>query len=145
MIAVGCDHGGVNLKNGVIKHLQERGFEVKDFGCNGEKCDYPDIAFAVGESVASGESDRGVLVCGTGIGMSIAANKVRGIRASVVTESTSAGLTKEHNNANILCLGERIVGTVLALETLDAWLYSEFLGGRHQQRVDKITKYEEKH
>lgn len=145
MIAVGCDHGGVNLKKEVINHLQERGFEVKDFGCNGEKCDYPDIAFAVAESVASGESDRGVLICGTGIGMSIAANKVHGIRAAVVTEPTSAGLTKEHNNTNVLCMGERIIGTVLAIETLDSWLYSEFMGGRHQQRIDKIAEYEEKH
>ncbi|MBQ7717929.1 MAG: ribose 5-phosphate isomerase B [Clostridia bacterium] len=145
MIAIGCDHGGVNLKKEVINHLQERGFEVKDFGCNGEKCDYPDIAFAVAESVASGESDKGVLICGTGIGMSIAANKVRGIRAAVVTEPTSAGLTKEHNNTNILCMGERIIGTVLAIETLDSWLYSEFMGGRHQQRIDKIAEYEEKH
>ena len=145
MIAIGCDHGGYNLKLEIIDHLRERGFEVKDFGCDGEKCDYPDIAFAVAECVASGEADRGVLVCGTGIGMSIAANKVKGIRASVVTEPTSAGLTKEHNNANILCLGERIVGTILALETLDSWLYSEFLGGRHQERIDKIAEYEKNH
>ena len=146
MIAIGCDHAGCNLKQEIIAHLKERGFEVKDFGCDvGEKCDYPDIAFAVGESVADGESERGILVCGTGIGMSIAANKVRGIRATVVSESTQAGLTKEHNNANILCLGERITGVALALETLDAWLYSEFMGGRHQGRIDKIAAYEQTH
>ena len=145
MIAIGCDHAGCNLKKEIIAHLEERGFEVKDFGCNGEKCDYPDIAFSVGESVAGGECERGVLVCGTGIGMSIAANKVKGVRAAVVSESTQAGLTKEHNNANILCLGERITGTALALETLDAWLYSEFMGGRHQGRIDKITEYEQTH
>ena len=142
-IAIGCDHGGYELKTEIIEHLKERGFEVRDFGCGeGEKCDYPDIAFPVSECVASGDADKGILVCGTGIGMSIAANKVKGIRAAVVTEPTSAGLTKEHNNTNVLCLGGRIVGTVLALETLDAWLYSEFQGGRHQTRIDKIAEYE---
>jgi len=143
MIAIGCDHGGCILKDAIIKHLQERGFQIKDFGCNGESVDYPDIAFPLAECVASGECDRGILICGTGIGMSIAANKVKGIRAAVVGESTSAGLTKEHNNSNILCIGARITGEVLALETLDAWLYSEFQGNRHQNRIDKISKYEE--
>lgn len=144
MIAIGCDHGAYNLKKAVETHLKERGFEVKDFGCGeNEPCDYPDIAFPLAEAVASGECDRGVLCCGSGIGMSIAANKVRGIRAAVVTESTSAGLSKEHNNANILCLGERITGKVLALEALDAWLYANFLGNRHQGRLDKISLYEQ--
>ena len=143
MIAVGCDHGGFILKDAIIKHLEERGFEVKDFGCNGESCDYPDIAFPLAECVARGECDRGILICGTGIGMSIAANKVKGIRAAVVGESTSAGLTKEHNNSNILCIGARITGEILALETLDAWLFSEFMGNRHQTRIDKIAAYEE--
>ena len=142
-ISIGCDHGGYELKMEIIEHLKERGIEVKDFGCGeGEKCDYPDIAFPVAESVAAGEADKGILVCGTGIGMSIAANKVRGIRAAVVDQPTSAGLTKEHNNTNVLCLGGRISGTVIALETLDAWLYSEYQGGRHQERLDKIAAYE---
>ena len=142
-ISIGCDHGGYELKMEIIEHLKERGIEVNDFGCGeGEKCDYPDIAFPVAESVANGEADKGVLVCGTGIGMCIAANKVRGIRAAVVDQPTSAGLTKEHNNTNVLCLGGRISGTVIALETLDAWLYSEYQGGRHQDRLDKIAAYE---
>ena len=145
MIAIGCDHGAYELKLEIIRHLKERGFKVKDFGCGeGEKADYPDIAFPVAESVASGECDRGILCCGTGIGMCIAANKVRGIRAAVVTEPTSAGLTKEHNNSNIICFGGRITGPVLALESLDAWLYSEYMGGRHQGRIDKIAQYEER-
>ena len=145
MIAIGCDHGAYELKLEIIRHLKERGFKVKDFGCGeGEKADYPDIAFPVAESVASGECERGILCCGTGIGMCIAANKVRGIRAAVVTEPTSAGLTKEHNNSNIICFGGRITGPVLALESLDAWLYSEYMGGRHQGRIDKIAQYEER-
>ena len=143
MIAIGCDHGGYELKLEVIKHLEERGIEVKDFGCNGEKCDYPDIAFPVAESVASGECEKGILCCGTGIGMSIAANKVRGIRAAVVTESTCAGLTKEHNNTNVLCLGGRVVGAGLALDMVKLFLETEFEGGRHAQRVAMITEIEE--
>ena len=143
MIAIGCDHGGYILKDTVIKYLEAKGFKTKDFGCNGESCDYPDIAFPVAESVASGECDRGILICGTGIGMSIAANKVKGIRAAVAGESTSAGLTKEHNNSNILCIGARVTGEILALELIDPWIFSEFAGGRHQNRIDKIAKYEE--
>ena len=144
-IAIGSDHGGYALKMELIPVIEKLGFEVKDFGCPDEKSvDYPDVAFPVAEAVADGEYARGIVVCGTGIGVSICANKVRGIRAAVVTEPTSAGLTKEHNNSNIICFGGRITGPVLALESLDAWLYSEYMGGRHQGRIDKIAQYEER-
>lgn len=144
-IAIGSDHGGFILKSKIIKHLEDMGFVVEDFGCdNADSCDYPDYAFPVSEAVAKGKFDRGILICGTGIGMCIAANKVNGIRAAVVTESTSAGLTKEHNNSNILCLGARITGEILALEAIDAWLFADFLDGNHKIRIDKIAEYEKK-
>ncbi len=142
MIAIGSDHGGYTLKEYLKKHLEEKGYEVCDMGCNGESCDYPDIAEKVAKEVVEKRAECAVLCCGTGIGISIAANKINGIRAAVVSESVSARLAKEHNNANILCLGGRTTGEVLAAECVDAWLSAEFLGGRHAVRVDKISSLE---
>ncbi len=143
MISIGCDHGGLNLKENIKKYLDEKGLSYKDFGTYDEKsCDYPDIAKKVCESVISGESEKGILVCGTGIGMSIAANKIDGIRAAHVTDTFSARMTKEHNDANVICLGERITGMGLALEIVEAYLNAEFQGGRHETRVKKIMELE---
>lgn len=143
MLAIGSDHGGINLKEILKSYLLERGFEVKDFGTYDKtSCDYPDIAKKVCDGVLSGECEKGILVCGTGIGMSIAANKVRGIRAAHVTDTYSARMAKEHNNANIICLGERITGCDLAVEIVKAYIDAEFGGDRHQKRVDKIMALE---
>ncbi len=143
MISIGCDHGGYELKCHIIKHLEEKGIEIKDFGCFDENSvDYPDIAKKVCNSILTGETDRGILVCGTGIGMSIAANKFKGIRAAHVTDVYSATMTKQHNNSNIICLGGRITGRELAFMIIDAWIENEFLGGRHQNRIDKISNLE---
>ena len=143
MIAIGCDHGGFELKNHIMKHLENRGLEYKDFGCFEEKsCDYPDIAKIVCDSVIEGKCDKAILVCGTGIGMSMAANKIKGIRAAHVTDVYSAKMTKVHNNANVICLGGRITGRELAFMIVDAWLDAEFEAGRHQTRIDKIAALE---
>lgn len=145
IIALGCDHGGFELKNELIKHLQHQNIEVKDFGCyNTDSVDYPDIAEIVCDSVVSGECEKGILVCGTGIGMSIAANKIKGIRAALLNDTFSARMTAAHNNSNVIALGGRVVGPELAKDIVDAYLNSEFLGGRHQTRLDKIKKLEEK-
>lgn len=143
MLAIGCDHGGFELKNHIMKHLEERGTALKDFGCYDENsCDYPDIAKTVCEAVAGGECENGILVCGTGIGMSIAANKVNGIRAALCTDVYSAKMTKQHNNSNVICLGGRVTGRELAFMIVDTWLDETFLGGRHQNRIDKISEME---
>ncbi len=143
MIAIGSDHGGINLKETIKGCLAQRGEEVKDFGTyTNESCDYPDIAKPVCDGVLSGECEKGILVCGTGIGMSIAANKVDGIRAAHVTDTYSAKMAREHNNANIICLGERITGCDLAVEIVKSYLDAEFGGDRHQKRVDKIMALE---
>lgn len=143
MLAIGSDHGGFELKNHVMKHLKDRGIEYKDFGCYDENSvDYPDIAKAVGEVVSGGECERGILICGTGIGISIAANKIKGIRAALCSDVYSAKMTKEHNNANIICMGGRVIGRELAFMIVDAWLDAEFQGGRHQARIDKIHALE---
>lgn len=143
MIAIGSDHGGYELKNHIIEHLNKKGIEYRDFGCFDEKSvDYPDIAKTVGEVVARGECDSGILICGTGIGISMAANKVKGIRAALCSDVYSAKMTKEHNNANIICMGGRVIGRELAFMIVDAWLDAEFEGGRHQQRIDKIHQIE---
>ena len=143
MLAIGADHGGINLKEILKNYLDERGIEVKDFGTyDSSSCDYPDIAEKVCGAILSGECERGILVCGTGIGMSIAANKVSGIRAAHVTDTYSARMAREHNNAHIICLGERITGCDLAVEIVKSYLDAEFLGGRHQTRVDKIMALE---
>lgn len=145
-IALGCDHGGYNLKQAILEHLEKKGIEYKDFGCYSiESCDYPDFAEKVAESIVKGEYDCGILVCGTGIGISIAANKVPGIRAAHCTDTFSAKAARQHNNANILALGERITGIGLALDIVDAYLEAEFEGGRHQRRIDKITEIEKKY
>ncbi len=143
MIAIGSDHGGLNLKAIIINYLEQRGLQVKDFGTyTAESCDYPDIAKAVAAGVLSGQCEKGILVCGTGIGMSIAANKVDGIRAAHVTDTYSARMAKEHNNANIICLGERITGCDLAVEIVKSYIDAEFGGERHQNRIDKIMALE---
>ncbi|GFR35962.1 ribose 5-phosphate isomerase B [Thermobrachium celere] len=145
-IALGCDHGGYNLKQAILEHLEKKGIEYKDFGCYSiESCDYPDFAEKVAEAIVRGEFDCGILVCGTGIGISIAANKVPGIRAAHCTDTFSAKAAKQHNNANILALGERITGVGLALDIVDAYLEAEFEGGRHQRRIDKIAEIEKKY
>ena len=144
MIAIGCDHGGFEMKTALIKHLQENNVEFFDLGCNGETVDYPDIAVKVCEKVTSGECDKGVLVCGTGIGMSMAANKIKGIRAAVCGDTFSARFTRLHNDCNVLCLGGRVIGNGLACDILDLFINTEFEGGRHQRRVDKIMELEGK-
>ncbi len=140
-IALGCDHGGYELKNKIIDVLKTRNIEYHDFGCYSEESvDYPKFAKIVGEKVASKEYDLGILTCGTGIGISIAANKVKGVRASLVHDKESAKLTRQHNNSNVLCMGGRIVDHDLALEITKLWLDSEFEGGRHQRRIDQIEE-----
>lgn len=138
-IAIGSDHGGFHYKASIIDYLKTNNIEYVDVGTYTlDSCDYPEIAHKVAGKVASGEVNRGILICGTGIGMSIAANKVRGIRAALCGDTSSARLTRAHNDSNILCLGERIIGEVLALDIVDTWLKTEFEGGRHQRRVDMI-------
>lgn len=139
MLAIGSDHGGYELKEHIKKYLDEKGVEYKDFGCYDESSvDYPDIAQAVCKSIIDGESENGILVCGTGIGISIAANKIDGIRAAHCHDIYSAEMTKRHNNANVICMGGRVIGRELAFKIVDAWLGAEFEGGRHQTRIDKI-------
>ncbi len=143
-IAIGCDHGGLEHKNAIVEHLKERGFEVADFGIYEQvSVDYPEIALKVANSVASKENELGILVCGTGIGMSLAANKVKGIRAAACSEHFSAKYTRLHNNSNILCLGGRVIGVGTALEMVDLFVDTEFEGGRHQKRVDMVMAIEE--
>ena len=143
MLAIGSDHGGINLKEAIKKHLSDKGIEVKDFGTYDQNsCDYPDIAIKVANEVALKNAECGILVCGTGIGMSMAANKVKGIRAAHVTDTFSARMTKEHNDANIICLGERITGVGLALDIVDAYLDAKFQGGRHSLRIEKVMAIE---
>ena len=144
MIAIGCDHGGYEIKQAIIEHLKGRNIEVADCGCNGEKVDYPDIAEKVCEKVVSGECEKAILVCGTGIGMSMSANKIKGIRAAVCSDWYSAKYTRLHNDANVLCLGGRVLGAGLALELVDVFLDTEFEGGRHSARIEKVMKLEEK-
>ncbi|HBM74188.1 MAG TPA: ribose 5-phosphate isomerase B [Clostridiaceae bacterium] len=145
-IAVGSDHGGFHLKQVVMKHLDELGLEYKDFGC--ESCasvDYPDYALAVAEAIVSGEFDRGIIICGTGIGISISANKVPGIRAALCSDTYSAKMSRQHNDANVLAFGERVIGPGLALDIVDMFLKEKFLGGRHAVRVNKIKMIEQKY
>ncbi len=143
MIALGADHGGFELKEAIKKHLEEKGVEYKDFGTySPESIDYAQVAYKTCKSVTNGESERAILCCGTGIGISMAANKVKGIRAACCSDYFSAKFTRLHNDANALCLGGRVVGVGLALELVDIFLETEFEGGRHQRRVDQITAIE---
>lgn len=143
-IAIGADHAGRSLKEEIVAFLRETGYPVEDMGTHGdESVDYPDYALKVARAVATGAADLGILICGTGIGMSIAANKVRGIRAAVATDCYMARMAREHNDANILCLGGRVVGPGLALEIVRTFLQSRFAGGRHARRVEKIRAAEE--
>ena len=142
-IAIGCDHGGFEHKNAIAEHLKSQGFEICDFGIyENAPADYPDIALKVAKSVAKKENDLGILVCGTGIGMSMAANKVKGIRAAACSDHYSAKYTRLHNDANILCLGGRVIGVGTALELAELFVGTEFEGGRHQNRINKITDIE---
>lgn len=145
-IALGCDHGGFKLKEMIKDFLEKEGFSFQDFGTFSEdSVDYPDFSLKVAEAVASGLFDRGILICGTGIGIGIAANKVKGIRAALCHDTFSARASREHNNANILTMGERIIGPGLALDIVKIWLDSEFAGGRHAIRVGKIQEIEKKY
>lgn len=142
-ISLGCDHGGLMLKNTVKAHLLERGFDVLDCGTNStDSCDYPDFGAAAARAVASGECDRGIVICTTGIGISISANKVHGIRCALLSDTVSARLTRLHNDTNMMALGQAIVGEKLALEIVDIWLDTAFEGGRHQRRIDKMMAIE---
>lgn len=143
-IGIGNDHVAVELKNIIKEHLEQQGHEVVDFGTNStERFDYPISGYAVGKAVASGDVDLGVLICGTGVGISLAANKVHSVRACVCSEPYSAKLSREHNNTNIIAFGARVVGSELAKMIVDEWLGAEFQGGRHQRRIDIIAEIEE--
>ncbi len=145
-IAVACDHGGLNLKRKIIAYLKEKNYQVKDFGTDEfASCDYPDFALPAAEAVASGECERGIVVCSTGIGVSIVANKVPGVRCAHCHDSYCAEFTRLHNDSNVLALGEKVVGEGYALKIVEMFLTTEFEGGRHQRRVDKITEIEKKY
>lgn len=136
-VAIGCDHGGIDLKNTVVSVLHELGHEIDDQGCNStDSVDYPSFARSVSSLVKEGKCQCGILICGTGIGMSMAANRIPGIRAALCNEMFSAKMSREHNDANILCLGARVIGPGLAAEIVRTWMTSEFAGGRHQRRID---------
>ena len=137
-VIIGSDHGGFSLKTIIAAHLEQQGIAVEDIGCYSEdSCDYPVIAKEAAKKVLL-EAGRGILVCGTGIGMSIAANKFKGIRASLCSDTYSARMTRKHNNSNVLCLGERVIGPGLALDIVDEWLVTDFEGGRHERRVNML-------
>ena len=143
MIAIGSDHAGLPLKEEIIRHLKEKGVEVKDYGTyTSDSVNYSDYGKKVALSVQSGECDKGIVICGTGIGISIAANKVKGIRASLCTNSYMAKMTRMHNDSNVLALGQRVIGVGVALDIVDTWLNTDFEGGRHQRRIDKIKDIE---
>ncbi|MEL1133565.1 ribose 5-phosphate isomerase B [Desulfitobacterium sp. THU1] len=142
-IALGADHGGYELKNEIRAHLENQGIEVYDCGTNSkDSVDYPKYGFLVGDAINNGKADLGIVVCGTGLGISIAANKVPGIRAAVCTETYSARMAREHNNANVLALGGRVTGVGLAIDIVDVFIKTPFAGGRHARRVDLITAIE---
>lgn len=142
-IGIGSDHGGYDLKEVVKEYLESKGIEVLDYGTDSEESvDYPDYGKIVGESVVSGECDRGIVICGTGIGISIAANKVNGVRCALCGDTYSAKMSRAHNNANVIALGARVIGVGLALDIVEAWLDTEFEAGRHERRVNKIMDIE---
>ena len=143
-ISVGCDHGALALKTQVVAHLEKQGHEVKDFGTYTlDSCDYPDFAAPAAKAVASGECDKGIVLCTTGIGVSITANKVKGIRCALLSDVMSARMTREHNDTNMMAIGAGMVGQLLALQIVDTWLGTEFSGdARHQRRIDKVMALE---
>ena len=143
-IAIGCDHGALDLKNKVIAHLTAKGYEVVNFGTDTlDSCDYPDFAGPAAKAVASGECDKGIVLCTTGIGVSITANKVKGIRCALLSDVMSARMTRQHNDTNMMAIGAAVVGQMLALEIIDTWLGTEFSGEpRHQRRIDKVMALE---
>ena len=143
-IALGCDHGALALKNAVVEHLTKKGYEVEDFGTyTYDSCDYPDFAAAAAKAVAAGSCHKGIVLCTTGIGVSITANKVKGIRCALLSDVMSARMTREHNDTNMMAIGAAVVGQMLALEIIDTWLGTDFSGGeRHQRRIDKMMALE---
>ena len=143
-VAIACDHGALELKNTIIAHLENKGIEVKDFGTNTlDSCDYPDYAAPAAKAVAAGECDKGIVLCTTGIGVSITANKVKGIRCALLSDEMSARMTREHNNTNMMAMGAGVVGKMLALEIVDTWLGTRFSHEeRHQRRIDKMMALE---
>ena len=145
-IALACDHGGLNLKTLIATYLKDHGYDVVDFGTNTtDSCDYPDHALPAAEAVASGECDKGIVICSTGIGVSIVANKVPGVRCAHCHDVYCAEFTRRHNNSNMLAMGEKVVGAGYALQIVETFLTTEFEGGRHERRVNKITAIEEKY
>lgn len=144
-IALGCDHRGFDAKKRIIAMLEQAGCTVRDFGADSTKsCDYPDAALATGQAVQTGDCELGLLFCGTGIGMSIAANKVRGIRAAVCHDELTAEMSRRHNNANILCLPADLVGEALMERIVEVWLQTDYEGGRHDRRLEKIIDFEKR-
>lgn len=142
-IGIGSDHGGFELKEYIKEHLRATGVEYIDYGTNSlDSVDYPDYGMKLAQAVRNEEVDRGIAICGTGIGISIACNKVKGIRCALCSDTYSARMSIEHNNANVLALGARVIGQDLALEIVNTWLEAEFEGGRHKRRIDKITDIE---
>lgn len=142
-IGIGNDHAAVDMKNEIVEYLQQKGYEVVNYGTDtNESCNYPDYGKKVGKAVVAGEVDLGILICGTGVGISLAANKVKGVRAVVCSEPYSAKLSRQHNNTNVLAFGARVIGIEMAKMIIDEWLAAEFMGGRHQTRVDMIMAIE---
>lgn len=143
MIALGCDHGGFPLKEHIKHYLDQQGIAYKDFGCDSaDSCDYPDFGAAAARAVASGECEKGIVICTTGVGISIAANKVNGVRCALCSEPLSAEMCRRHNDANMLAMGAGLTGPNLAVRIVEVFLKTEFEGGRHQRRVDKLTALE---
>ena len=143
MIALACDHGALELKEAIKAHLEQRGLECKDFGTwTKDSCDYPDFGAAAARAVAGGECEKGIVCCTTGIGISIAANKIKGVRCALLHDHMSARLTRQHNDANMMALGAAVTPPMMALELVDIFLDTEFQGGRHQRRIDKIAALE---
>ena len=144
-IAIGCDHGALDLKNVMVAHLEKKGYEVKDFGTyTSDSCDYPEFAAAAAKAVAAGECDKGIVLCTTGIGVSITANKIKGIRCALLSDVMSARMTREHNDTNVMAIGAGVVGQMLALQIADTWLGTEFSNeARHQRRIDKVMALED--
>ena len=144
-IGIGNDHAAIEMKNDIVAYLKEKGYDVVNYGTDShESCNYPEYGEKVGRAVADGEVDLGILICGTGVGISLAANKVKGVRAVVCSEPYSAKLSRQHNNTNVLAFGARVIGIEMAKMIVDEWLNAKFMGGRHQTRVDMIMAIEEK-